>query len=135
MNSEEELSPDQITREELIDAKVLGNLKSLRNAQSASEPDILVTLVDMFSQDVPLRLSSLREALDRGDMHQTERISHSLKSSCASIGAKSMADLCGFLENRATQGISEGGHEIVDRIQTHFALVAEILGAARDSQV
>lgn len=115
------------TYEELIDVAVLNNLRALRQAQSNDEADVLDTLVGMFLKDVPIRMAAMVTAIGEHDLPQTERLAHSLKSSCASIGARSMATLCGFLENRSAQGLEEGAADVMDRIEVHFQLVARIL--------
>ena len=124
---------DEPSYEELIDVAVLNNLRALRQAQSNDEPDVLDTLVDMFLKDVPIRMEAMDSAIREHDLPQTERLAHSLKGSCASIGARSMATLCGFLESRSAQGLEEGAVDVTDRLKVHFQLVARILNDERTS--
>jgi len=122
---------DQLSYDDLIDSKVLNKLKTLRDVQAPDEPDIVTNLVDMFLSHVPDRTNALRAALSQQDMLLVERLAHTLRSSCASIGAHSMASLCGVLENQAAQGLQEGAQELLDRLENHFHQVSPYLAAER----
>ena len=73
-------------------------LAGLRELQEDGEADILNELIGLFLADVPPYLAAMREASAAGDAHSVGRIAHTLKGSCANMGARGMEALCVELE-------------------------------------
>src|SRR6266511_5847373 len=80
-------------------------LTSLRAMQQAEEPDIVAELIDIFFQDTPSRLDGIRQALRQSDIQALEQAAHSLRGSCATIGARRMATLCLALEKQDRKSV------------------------------
>ena len=70
-------------------------------------PRVVEELVENFLTSASRRLEAIRAAVDVADDAALERSAHSLKGSCGTLGAVSMARLCGDLVDRAREG--EGG--------------------------
>jgi HPt (histidine-containing phosphotransfer) domain-containing protein len=87
-----------VSKPAAVDPTVLDGLLEL---QMEGEPDIIVTLAEIFLKAGPDRLGELRRAADSRDAHAVERAAHALKSSSAQLGAKRLAQLCGSLEDGA----------------------------------
>lgn len=87
--------PEVKPRMNILDAETLAALRSL---QDDGEDDLLAELIDLFLEDAPERLGLIRAALAAGDWVGLAERAHSLKGSCASLGAVQMASLCGRLE-------------------------------------
>lgn len=68
------------------------------------EPAILRSLLDMFKADTPSRLEQLEAAFAAGDLAETGRIAHSLKSGSLGLGADYFASLCADVEREARSG-------------------------------
>jgi two-component system, sensor histidine kinase and response regulator len=83
------------SEENPLDRSVFAGLREL---QDEGEPDILNELIELFLTDVPPQLAALREAVEAGDAHSVERIAHTLKGSCGSMGAVRMEAICAELE-------------------------------------
>jgi HPt (histidine-containing phosphotransfer) domain-containing protein len=73
-------------------------LAALRSLQEDGEDDLLAELIDLFLEDAPERLDAIRQAVDASDWAGLAERAHSLKGSCASLGAVHMASLCARLE-------------------------------------
>lgn len=80
---------------EVLDLAVL---LSLEDAQVEGEPDIVVELTELYDEDAPRRLTSIRGALAAGDSTALRRAAHGLRGGSASLGALRMAMLCEKLE-------------------------------------
>ncbi len=80
---------------DVIDSNTLAALRSL---QEEGEDDLLVELIDLFLQDAPERISAIGEAVAVRDWERIGERAHSLKGSCASLGAVQMSLLCARLE-------------------------------------
>ena len=68
-------------------------LAGLRELQEAGAPDLLEELIELFLADVPPQLVALRKAAEADDAQSVERIAHTLKGSCANMGAVRMETL------------------------------------------
>jgi HPt (histidine-containing phosphotransfer) domain-containing protein len=62
-------------------------IESLRMLGGEDDPDLLQDLVEIFLEQTPALIARLQEAFDSNDAHALERAAHSLKSSCANLGA------------------------------------------------
>jgi HPt (histidine-containing phosphotransfer) domain-containing protein len=79
----------------VIDTETLAALRSL---QEDGDDDLLAELIDLFLDDAPGRIAAIRAAVEVSDWGALAERAHSLKGSCASLGAVHMALLCGRLE-------------------------------------
>jgi HPt (histidine-containing phosphotransfer) domain-containing protein len=76
----------------------------------------IVELIDTYVADAPLQLQSMRAATVAGSAADLVRPVHTLKSSSASLGALTLADLCGSIEARARAGEVEGAATAVGNV-------------------
>ena len=80
---------------ETLDSETLATLRSL---QEDGDDDLLAELIDLFFQDAPERMAAIKDAVHTSDWVGLGERAHSLKGSCASLGAVRMASLCAKLE-------------------------------------
>ncbi len=106
-------------------------LTSLRAMQQAEEPDIVTELIDIFFQDTPARLEGVHQALRQADGRALEHASHSLRGSCATIGARRMARLCLTLEQEGQAGRWHEAEVIFAALESEFACVRRTLEGKR----
>ena len=90
-----------MTSDRALDPKVIASLRQLTNP---GEPDVLAEVLQLFLDEAPKKLRSLQTALGTGDASQAARLAHSLKGSSGNIGAASMRDLCGRIDELAKSG-------------------------------
>ncbi len=74
----------------LINRKALMNIRSL---QIEGTPDILTRIISLYLKDTPRLLNKLRQALHANDAQKVRSVAHSLKTSCANLGALSLSAL------------------------------------------
>jgi len=106
-------------------------LDALRELGGRDEPGLLRELIAIYLEDAPQRLAEIRSALERGDLELLERASHTLKSSSANIGARTLSDCCQRIEATARRRKSEGLDELCAAAEAHWNAVASALREVR----
>ena len=106
-------------------------LQSLRDLQEEGEPDILTELINLFLDDAPIRLRSIREAAAKGDAHALEKNAHTLKGSSQNMGATRMGALCAELQEAGSAGDLARAPELVDLLTAEFERVDAELSVER----
>jgi CheY-like chemotaxis protein/HPt (histidine-containing phosphotransfer) domain-containing protein len=86
-------------------------------------------LVEAFFDDVPSRLSALRNAVEEQNASSVEEISHTLKGSSGYMGARGMARLCADLETMGASGDLSQAPELLERLDEEFGRVRPALEA------
>jgi two-component system, sensor histidine kinase and response regulator len=120
--------PYAATQRQVDDFEELTNLRAM---QQAEEPDIVTELIDIFFQDTPARLEGVRQALGQSDTQALEHAAHSLRGSCATIGARWMAELCFALEKAGRAGQLQKAEAIFAALESEFACVRRTLQGKR----
>jgi HPt (histidine-containing phosphotransfer) domain-containing protein len=87
----------------------------------------------LFRAEVPVRLHAAREAVSTGQSADLYRAAHSLKSSCAQLGAVRMTALTERVETLSAQGTLDGIDALLDRLDEEFASVTAWLESGLDS--
>ncbi|NHZ84062.1 response regulator [Massilia sp. CCM 8695] len=85
----------------LLDQRVLA---TLRGMQRPGRPDLLGRIVDLFGRDAPRFAADMRSAIAVDDAEALRLAAHTLKSSCANIGASALAERCRVIEKLASEG-------------------------------
>lgn len=98
-------------------------LAGLRELQKDGEADVLNELIGLFLAGVPPHLGAVREASAAGDAHSVERIAHTLKGSCANMGARGMEALCLELEEMGRAGDVGATPDRISRLEEEFGRV------------
>jgi CheY-like chemotaxis protein/CHASE3 domain sensor protein/HPt (histidine-containing phosphotransfer) domain-containing protein len=106
-------------------------LSELRAMQQGEDHDIVTELIEMFLADTPARLDTLRHAIHRADPQALEQAGHSLKGSCAMIGAQRMADLCAELERLARVNAVERAEVVLGDLESEFVRTRHVLERQR----
>lgn len=110
-----------------IDPEVWRGLAAL---EAAGEPGFLAELVRDFLSASPERLRAMAVAAARGEAALLERSAHGFKSSCAAIGALTMARHCEDLETLARGGSLAGHADILARLEAEWPAVRAALEEA-----
>jgi HPt (histidine-containing phosphotransfer) domain-containing protein len=95
------------------------------------DPDgtLLPELIELFRHETPHRLSALRAAFSAGNTSALTQEAHALKSGCAQLGARQMADLCQRLEIQGRIGSMQAAAPLLDELEREFPAVTEALQA------
>jgi HPt (histidine-containing phosphotransfer) domain-containing protein len=107
-----------------IDETILNELKELVMEDG---PEFLIELLGDFVSDAESGIQAMANAATTGDAEVIEQNAHRMKSSCAHLGALSMASLCENLQRKGRSGELEGTPELVASLSLEFGRVrAEI---------
>jgi signal transduction histidine kinase/DNA-binding response OmpR family regulator len=79
-----------------IDLKVLQELQAIGREQNR---DVLFEIIDIYLEDAPRLLQTMREAGTAGLASALQQAAHTLKSTSAAVGATHLADICQGLEH------------------------------------
>ena len=82
----------------LLDAAALQNLRAMRRP---GRPDVLGRIIDLFYSDAPRLLGQLEVAAGASDTAALQLAAHTLKSSCANVGALGLSATCREIEQYA----------------------------------
>ena len=77
----------------------------------------------MFLEDAPSQLDTPREATEKDDAQSVERIAHTLKGSCANMGAVRMEALCSELEEIGRSENLSTAPRLTSSLEEEFARV------------
>ncbi len=82
--------------------------------------EMVAGFIEVFVGDTSKRLTRLRDLTAQQDSTAVEREAHSLKGSCANLGAERMASLCEQLEAEAESGSLTRAKEFLERLDYEF---------------
>ncbi|APR78661.1 sensory box histidine kinase/response regulator [Minicystis rosea] len=105
----------------------LGMLRTLRATQRPGEGDIVAEVVALFLQDVPGRMSVIREAIAGGDLVTAARTVHTLKGSAGHFGAKTLVAMCSRFEDKVRAGTAFNALFAVEAIAAELDRVVRAL--------
>jgi HPt (histidine-containing phosphotransfer) domain-containing protein len=91
---------------------------------------LLTEVIDTFLRIAPVRLATLARTAERKDAAGLERAAHSFLGSCANLGARRMAEICGAMEIAARAGDGALGH--VDRLKAEYVGVKKALTGRKE---
>jgi HPt (histidine-containing phosphotransfer) domain-containing protein len=104
-----------------LDASILEELRALGGHEALRET------IALFKSGVDKNLLALREQQD--DYRALVRAAHSLRGSCAVIGARRMAELGAQLEELARACTREGIAELIVELESEYGLTRIALDA------
>jgi HPt (histidine-containing phosphotransfer) domain-containing protein len=94
---------------------------------SAGDTEFEAELMQEFLRVTPDLLDGLESSLQSRDLPMLERVAHTLKGSCRSLGARPMSDPCELLEQNARAGESHGADELVTQVRGHYAALCDYI--------
>jgi signal transduction histidine kinase/DNA-binding response OmpR family regulator len=124
---DEEKTMTQYDSSSILDMRVIRSLKEMGD----DDPNLFIDLLDLFFENSQKHLADLEAALTVGDPKKVERIAHSMKSSCANLGANRLAEFCLQLERLSCTGFLDGAREILNKMTQAYGEVQVELESAR----
>lgn len=113
-----------------VDTEVLAALGVLgQEASGESHLRRRPRLIDTFLSATLDRLETLRQSLAQGDSSTLEEVAHTVKGSCASLGALHMSSLCADLEAACRAGDLTRAALLLPQIHAEFVRVRAQLDA------
>jgi len=118
-----EPSPDT---EPILSLEVLEEFRTAMGDEGAA---MLAELVELFFEDAPQLLETLRSSLAAGDVEKAQRAVHTLKGTSASLGATHLSQLCAELEAALRAGSSGELQEMLAQVEAAYAQAKPALRA------
>ena len=112
----------------VIDESILDGYRAL---QDEGQPDVVTEFIDLFLEDLPGRLDTIRLSVNAGDPPTIKSAAHALKGASASVGAVALSGLCAQLEANARTGSSHGALELLSAIEVEAIRAREELSKLR----
>lgn len=95
-------------------------INEIISMQRPDRPNILNKVIDTFIDDFPNITARLREALNASDTEAIRMVAHKFKSSCATLGAASFAEVFKQMEALARSESVEGIPELLAQVESSF---------------
>ncbi len=121
-----ETTDSKPAKSEVIERKSLKNIRAL---QTEGAEDILTRIIKLFLDDTPDQLAKLEQAIRDNDAATVCLITHSLKSSSATLGALNLSSLLKKLEEKGHGNSLLGASEMLVRVKSEFRKTIEPLRA------
>ncbi len=102
-------------------------LAAIRRLQQPGGPNVVARVVATYTNETPRLLARLGDAINEGEIEETRRLSHSLKSSSATVGALRLSRLCKEMEMRARNQSLDGLDAMHRAAQAEYQSVAGVL--------
>jgi CheY-like chemotaxis protein/HPt (histidine-containing phosphotransfer) domain-containing protein len=104
-------------------AITIAMLEEIQASLGDGSPTIVVEIIDIFIDDLPPQIETLRRGAAEGAAPVIQRVAHTIKASAATIGALALAKQCEDLEVLTQMGDLR---EVPARIQVIEAACAEV---------
>lgn len=118
--------PDSDHKDSPVDMKALDNIRAL---QPDEGPDLLAQVIELYLNDLPGQLQNLQQAAATFDASSVQKISHSLKSSSANLGAVKLVELFKDLEQQAKDHALKNTPRQLAAIEKEFQQIQAVLKA------
>jgi CheY-like chemotaxis protein/HPt (histidine-containing phosphotransfer) domain-containing protein len=95
-------------------------LDMIRSLQRPGRPNVLRKIIDLFGQNSPVLLRTIRDAVSSEDSVLLQEAAHSLKTASANLGAVTLAAICKELEETGRQKKAAAAGELLVRLEESF---------------
>lgn len=118
-----------MTESQIIDTQALDRLREWGGEKLAGQ------MVRLFLKNSGTRMDQIRHGVDGGDLDETERGAHSLKSSAANIGAEVLRTLATRMESAALDANEDGARALLPDLEAAYSnAMAELEKIEREMQ-
>ncbi|HYJ46547.1 MAG TPA: Hpt domain-containing protein [Pyrinomonadaceae bacterium] len=117
---------------ETVDMAVLA---SFEEVQGEGEPDLVVELMELYLDDTPRQLATMRASVAGADESAFKRAAHSLKGSSANLGVRRIAALCEEVGQTKCDDSFQGVEHLLAKIEREFERVGQIFAAERQRRL
>lgn len=105
-------------------------LDVISGLDSEGKGNVLRKVVEIFLLQTPQMLVTLRDVIFMGDATSVAKTAHSLKSSCAMVGAHRLAELCAEMEGLGRSGSLKDAEPLLQHIGAEYEAVRASLTTA-----
>lgn len=117
------------------DAVDLELLNAFEELQLDDGSDLIVELIDLYLQDVPQRVTEIREASIETEWVLLKRAAHNLKGSSGNLGVRQVAEICEKLERMDGHDSPQTVADLVRLLEYESAMANAALAAVRQRRL
>jgi two-component system, sensor histidine kinase and response regulator len=121
----EEIPSSPLKQSKFEDGEILNKTAALECVEGDTE--LLGELVELFLQDYPQLLDSLRDAIGENDSTTVKRAAHTIKGALLNFGAKRAADAALELEAAGKQGDLCDARSLCERLESQLNAIRPTL--------
>ncbi|MCJ8282242.1 MAG: response regulator [Rivularia sp. ALOHA_DT_140] len=119
-----EKSKLNLQNQEIIDTKILQDLREMAGDDA---DEMVAELIDSYFEDAPPKLQEIGQAIDTSNAKKLSNSAHGLKSLSVTIGAVSLAKVCGELEAIGRSGTTANASNLINKLDTEYQQVKTAL--------
>ena len=120
-------APHHVPREAAADPRAPVDWDMVADLVAMTPPDFLGELLALFFRDTARALTELRIAWREDDVESWRRVAHKLRGACATLGARSMMDLCARMEDLDRTAMETGGEAMLEDLEREFERARDAL--------
>jgi CheY-like chemotaxis protein len=125
-------TPPHPARLAAIDLQVLDNIRALQRKEA---PALLGKVIQNYLSHSSRLLLALQEAVVRNDASSLQKVAHNLKSSSATLGARTLAALCQDLETMGRQHSLANAATVLSAATAEYEMVRVALSAELQREI
>jgi signal transduction histidine kinase/CheY-like chemotaxis protein len=125
-------TPPPPARLAAIDLQVLDNIRALQRKEA---PALLGKVIQNYLSHSSRLLLALQEAVAQNDASSLQKVAHNLKSSSATLGAKTLAALCQELETMGRQHSLANAATVLSAATAEYEMVRVALAAELQREI
>ena len=89
----------------------------------AGDRSLLKAVIDAFLEEAPMLLNQAKSSFEDGDTKTLHRMGHSLKGALSTLGAVSVSEIAGELQQIGAAGTTKGAAEVIAKLSPQLDLV------------
>jgi HPt (histidine-containing phosphotransfer) domain-containing protein len=97
------------------------------NQLSEGNSEFELELLQMFTEDIPIYIEEIKNALVSQDLITLKRVSHQIKGSSSNIGAKKIESLAANLETVGSENTWELVTEVVAKLEEKLEVLQQLI--------
>lgn len=100
-------------------------IQSVQTLERDYGPQVIREVVQIFIQDYPEKISTLKSAITSGEMERTLFMAHNIRSGCLSLGLVPMTELCEMIESKGKTLSMEKLFHLSNELDVNFQRISQ----------
>lgn len=102
-------------------------INALRELEKSSGKIFVPALIKVFESEVPVAIKQMKTSANTNNFQELFLHAHKLKSSCFSLGAMRMGEICLEIETKSTQrDEAVDYHSLLTELENQFPIVLDL---------
>ncbi len=118
-------SPQESAKQEETAAPIFDQESFLERAMGDQE--LANTVIEIFLEDIPPQIQSLKDLFDRGDIAGSGQRAHAIKGAAANVGGEALREVASEIEKAGKAGDSEKIADLLPVIEERFEQLKQMM--------